>query len=203
VRRVFAEETTAIVADKFHVLKSVNTIIDLCRIAVEKSNNERLQIKRLLLMKTETLQRIKRGKQTGKNGRKWQKRIERFERHLRTHPEIRLLWDLKNKFHGFYRCASPASAQRSFDAILAFLARHEADHPEFRDLQKTLRNWEREILNYFIHRTTNAYIEGLNNRIETFKRKKWGFRNLQNFLKALCYMMFPISATFTDVLLTH
>ena len=48
-----------IVADKFHVIKHVNSVIDLCRVAVEKSVNERFQIKRLMLMKMETFNKIK------------------------------------------------------------------------------------------------------------------------------------------------
>lgn len=224
VRKVFPEERgietssrgtenrgTAIVADKFHIFKHVNKVIDLCRIAIEKSVNERFQIKRTLLMKTETFQKIKQElkqkeleeERTSTNQQKWKTRIERFEQVLQTHKEIQVLWDLKNKIHGFYRCTSLRTAKISWEKILTFLSKHEDIHPEFRDLQNTFKNWEAEILNYFIYRTTNAYIEGLNNRIETFKRRKWGFRKIENFLKALCYMLFPISDFFPKVILDH
>jgi len=210
VRKVFPKEETAIVADKFHIIKHINKVIDLCRVAVEKSVNDQFQIKRLLLMKSETIHKIKqdieRKEEEGtktKNREKWEKKIEKFEQILQTHQEIKILWDLKNKIHGFYKCKSLKTAKLSWKNILVFLLEHEAIHPEFRDLQNTFKNWETEILNYFIYKTTNAYIEGLNNRIETFKRRKWGFRKIENFLKALCYMLFPISDIFSEIILDH
>ena len=194
VKRVFPKAD--IVADKFHVITYTNRVIDLCRIAVEKSVNERFGIKRLLLMKTETLLKLK-------NKPKWKEKVKRFESLLRTNSELKLLWDLKNKLHGFYRCRSIETASESWNILLWFLDEHAATHPEFRDLKSTLLNWEEEILNYFIHRTTNAYIEGLNNRIETLKRKKFGFRSKEQFLKALVYMLFPISTIFQSLIFTH
>ena len=89
------------------------------------------------------------------------------------------------------------------EALLRFLDDHKALHPEFADLKKTFLNWETEILNYFIYGTTNAYIEGLNNRIETFKRKRWGFRSKESFIKCFCYMLFPISHIFQSLVYTH
>lgn len=192
--RVFPDAD--IVADKFHVAAYTNKVIDLCRIAVEKSVNERFEIKRLLLMKMETFHTVR-------HNPKWEYKVKKFESILKAHPEIKLLWDLKNKLHGFYKCKSLETARASWESLHNFLEKHENIHPEFSDLRKTFKNWETEILNYFVHRTTNAYIEGLNNRIETLKRKKWGFRNKENFLKALCYMLFPISGIFSDLIFVH
>jgi transposase len=185
-----------IVADKFHVIKYTNRVIDLCRIAIQKTVNERWQIKRLLLMKTQTFHKLK-------YNPKWEYKIECFQKILKNHPEIKLLWDLKNKLHGFYRCKSSKTAKESWKSILDFLEQHKTIHPEFADLKKTFLNWEIEILNYFIHRTTNAYIEGINNRIETLKRKKFGFRSKEKFIKVLLYMLFPISDIFINLLYNH
>jgi len=193
-----------IVVDKFHVIKHVNNVIDLCRIAVEKSNNDRFEIKRTLLLKTETFLKIKQETQDfpGKNP-KWEYKIKKFESILNAHPEIKILWDLKNKIQGFYRCKSIKTAAKSWTTLFLFLDANTAIYPEFSDLKKTLENWDCEILNYFIFRTTNAYIEGLNNRIETLKRKKFGFRNVLSFLKCLCYALFPISFFFDSPLFFH
>jgi transposase len=194
VRRVFPDAD--IVADKFHVAAHTNKVIDLCRIAVEKSVNERFEIKRILLMKTKMLDKIR-------HKTKWEQKVKKFESILKAHPEIKILWDLKNKLHGFYKCKNLETAKVSWKALHEFLEKHEITHPEFSDLRKTFTNWEAEILNHFVHRTTNAYIEGLNNRIETLKRKKWGFRNKENFIKSLCYMLFPISEIFSDLIFVH
>lgn len=198
------DEEVSIVADKFHVILHVNRVIDLCRIAVEKSNKTRFEIKRTLLMKIETLVSIKqRIKDYPGRYPKLEYRVKKFESVLKAHPEIQSLWDLKNKVHGFYRCKSHETAMQSWGKLLQFLTDHAAMHPEFVDLKKTFLNWETEILNYFVYGITNAYIEGLNNRIETLKRKKFGFRNKQIFLKSLCYMLFPISHVFLETMFTH
>ncbi len=116
-----------------------------------------------------------------------------------------IYWKIRPTIHNatlvrFYKCKSLHTATKAWIALLQFLDTHTSTHPEFTDLKKTLQNWDCEILNYFIFRTTNAYIEGLNNRIETLKRKKFGFRNKLNFLKCLCYALFPVSLFFEYVI---
>jgi len=195
------DENVPIVADKFHVITHTNRVIDLCRIAVEKSVNDRFEIKRTLLMKTKTFLEIKQQtKDFPEKNPKWEYKIKKFEAVLKSHPEIRILWDLKNKVHGFYRCKSIESATTSWIKLLKFIDDNTSIHPEFKDLKKTFLNWETEILNYFIFWTTNAYIEGLNNRIETLKRKKFGFRSKEKFLKCLCYLLFPITDVFQNLI---
>ena len=46
---------------------------------------------------------------------------------------------------------------------------------------RTIRNWFGEIVGYFERRTTNAVVEGINNRLKVLKRCGFGFRNLKNF----------------------
>lgn len=175
-----------VVVDKFHVIKYANAVIDLCRVVVEKSVNERFGIKRLLLMKIETLNKIRRKP-------KWQKKAEYFEKILREHPEIQVLWDLKNFLHAFYRSKNRKTAEKRLAGIIGYLDSHRKEHPEFADLKKTLLNWKPYILNHFDTGITNAYIEGLNNRIETLKRKRFGFRSVKRFLKCVVFSLLPIT----------
>lgn len=185
-----------IVADRFHVIKHVNSVIDLCRVAVEKSVNERFQIKRLLLMKMETFNKIK-------NKPKWKGKAEKFSKLLKEKEDLRILWNLKNRIHDFYRSKTEARAKERFCGLLAYLDTYSGIHPEFLDLHKTLTNWQTQILNYFKYRITNAYIEGLNNRIETLKRKRFGFRNKERFIKTLLFAFLPITLFLSDLILTH
>lgn len=46
---------------------------------------------------------------------------------------------------------------------------------------ETLERWKSEILNYFISRTTNGFVEGLNNKIKLLKRIGFGFTNFEHF----------------------
>lgn len=46
---------------------------------------------------------------------------------------------------------------------------------------ETLERWKSEILNYFISKTTNGFVEGLNNKIKLLKRIGFGFTNFEHF----------------------
>jgi len=186
----------AIVVDKFHVIKYVNGVIDLCRIAVEKSINQRFEIKRILLMKNETIAKVK-------NKPKWKHKVKKFFEILDQNSEIKILWDLKNRIHTFYLAKNMETALERFSGLIDFLDFNFSVHPEFADLKKTLLNWKKEILAYFEHRLTNAFIEGLNNRIETLKRKRFGFRNKLRFIKTLSFALFPITLFISNLIFAH
>lgn len=186
----------AIVVDKFHVIKYVNSIIDLCRIAVEKSVNQRFEIQRILLMKNETITKLK-------HKPKWEYKVKKFFEILEENAEIKILWDLKNRIHTFYLAKDMATALERFEGLLNFLDFNLDIHPEFGDLKKTLLSWKKEILAYFEHRLTNAFIEGLNNRIETLKRKRFGFKNKLRFIKTLSFALFPITLFLSHLIFTH
>lgn len=46
---------------------------------------------------------------------------------------------------------------------------------------ETLKRWKTEILNYFISKTTNGFVEGLNNKIKLLKRIGFGYTNFEHF----------------------
>jgi transposase len=46
---------------------------------------------------------------------------------------------------------------------------------------KTLDNWGEQILNYFNQRTTQGFVEGMNNRIKLIMRRGFGYRNFDRF----------------------
>ncbi len=59
---------------------------------------------------------------------------------------------------------------------------------------KTIINWFGEVVGYFERKTTNAQVEGMNNRLKVIKRCGFGFRNFDNFeRRALLYWHLPDS----------
>ncbi|QXE03325.1 transposase [Terribacillus sp. DMT04] len=48
-------------------------------------------------------------------------------------------------------------------------------------IAKTILQWKKEILNYFVYNITNARLEGTNNLIKTLKRRSYGCPNLYKF----------------------
>lgn len=50
---------------------------------------------------------------------------------------------------------------------------------------KTLRNHWQAILNYFHHRVTSGFVEGINNKIKTITRRCYGIRNISTLFQRL------------------
>jgi transposase len=56
----------------------------------------------------------------------------------------------------------------------------------------TVTNWREEILNYFIERITNGFVEGLNGALRNIIRTAFGYRNFVNFrLRLFAQYSFP------------
>jgi len=49
------------------------------------------------------------------------------------------------------------------------------------------RKYLKQILTYFRYRITNAVGEGLNSKIQTIKKKAYGFRNREHFKMAIYF----------------
>lgn len=49
----------------------------------------------------------------------------------------------------------------------------------------TLDNWLQEIANYFIKRLSSGFVEGLNNKLKTLKRRCYGIPNIAHFFQRL------------------
>lgn len=53
----------------------------------------------------------------------------------------------------------------------------QASESSFITLRRTLGAWKEQILNYFDDRVTNAFAEGITNKVKVIKRSAYGFRN--------------------------
>ena len=164
-----------VVVDRFHVMKQLNTRLTQLRTKYQKQCNP------------ETQKIIK--------GSRWivvrnrselsNKQADQLNRILELCPELRTLYLLKEEFRTIFekiKCKDKAArfidawclrAERTGDKYLAkFLT--------------TFRNWRSQILNYFIERITNGFVEGTNNSLRAIIRMAFGYRNFDNFkLRAL------------------
>ncbi|MEK7778425.1 MAG: transposase [Chloroflexota bacterium] len=98
---------------------------------------------------------------------------------LERYPQLRRAWALKEAFRVWYHSATRAEADQGLKAWEAKV--REASLRPFQALFPMLREWRKEILNYFDHRCTNGFVEGKNNRIKVIKRVAYGYRNNHNF----------------------
>jgi transposase len=90
-------------------------------------------------------------------------------------PEVGIAWMLKEQFAGIYDSPDRTEAEKRLELWIDHIA--NAAIPEFINTWRTLQWWREEILNYFDDRVTNAFAEGITNKIKVMKRRSYGFRD--------------------------
>lgn len=90
-------------------------------------------------------------------------------------PEIGVAWLLKEQFAAIYEAGDRAEAERRLEVWIDHII--EADLVEFTNIWRTLQWWVEPILAYFDDRVTNAFAEGITNKIKVMKRRSYGFRD--------------------------
>jgi len=158
-----------VVADKFHLIRHVNAVVDKVR-SKTQGGNSRGKRQDLFHSRYTLLKGVERLAD-------WEK--ERLKRLFSRYPELKKAWELKERFRSWYRETDRERAEESLRLLEDEIA--ISSLPEFKQLLRTLTNWREEILNYFEYRITNGFVEGKNNRIKTIKRMAYGYRNTDNF----------------------
>lgn len=90
-------------------------------------------------------------------------------------PEIGLAWLMKETFAAIYEAPDRSEAERRLDAWVSHL--EVAGIEQLSGVWRTLQWWRGPILNYFDDRVTNAFAEGITNKIKVMKRRSYGFRD--------------------------
>jgi transposase len=159
-----------VVVDRFHVMKQLNTRLTQLRTTYQKQCDPEIQ----KILKGSRWIIVRNRSELTK------KQAEQLEQILEACPQLRTLYLLKEEFRTIFekiKCRERAArylnawclkAERTGDKFLAkFL--------------KTFKNWRCEILNYFIERITNGFVEGTNNALRVIIRMAFGYRNFANF----------------------
>lgn len=160
IKKVFPN--AKIVIDRFHVIKAVNDNLDKIR----KQSRFKATIrgaKWLLLKNREDLK---------------DEQIEKLDLVLRQSKRLQRAYELKESFRDIYESTQDREiGKKKFEEWL-----HEARYV-YIDAVKTIRNHLDTICNYFLSRTTNGVMEGINNRLKLIKRQAYGFMNFENMRK--------------------
>lgn len=90
-----------------------------------------------------------------------------------NYPALKDAYDAKEAFFGLYDCTSRVEAEQYYGAWENSVSDDVAW--AFKDLRTAMKNWRPEILNYFDHRVTNAFIESMNNLIRLMNRIGRGY----------------------------
>jgi transposase len=159
-----------IVADRYHVMKNLNDVIDKVRRAIQKHlpKDVASQLKGLrwiLLKNQDTLD------DTG---------IQKLQSAYELSPLLRKLHQLKERFRSiFENITDREQAERFLQAWICEVKQFGCD--KLLTFVGTLERWWNPILNYFNRGVNNGMVEGINNRIKLIKRRAYGYRNISNF----------------------
>jgi transposase len=176
-----------VVIDKFHVLFRLAHLIDADRKFIcpglGKGKFENLKQS----MRKPAFKLIKKEK-------------EYLDKMFAQYPELKIRWDIYQKLVQFYSSKDRDEGKNKLQEIREDI--RSLDKLSYlRPFANTLENLENDILNYFNHRTTNAFTEGVHTKIKMLKRTSYGFKNPEIYIKKMMLAFLPFAII--SLLLPH
>lgn len=158
------------VADRFHVMRQLNERLTQMRRTLQAQATPEVQAvlkgSRWVLVKN-------REELTPKEAAK-------LEQVLVACPELRTLYLLKEEFRLIFEKVKTRDQAERF--LRAWVCKAQQTQDKFLlKFVATLLNWWTEILNYFIERVTNGFVEGMNRALRAIIDRAFGYRNFDNF----------------------
>lgn len=159
-----------IVVDRFHVQQHLNDALTKVRRKIQKDltdqQKETIKGSRWLLVRNkEDLTKEEK---------------EKLDEVFKACPILKKCYEAKERFRNiFEKVNNRAYARRKINQWIEDT--HQNNLFYYDKFVKTLENWKQEILNYFISKTTNGFVEGLNNKVKLLKRIGFGFTNFEHF----------------------
>ena len=143
-----------VVVDKFHVLMKSNNAVDKVRASVKRhrmsTNKQRWEFSQVRLAFL------------SKHSKKVRPLLKRW---LSAYPELKAVYDAKERFYGFYSQKTRSAAETFYISWVSKL--DSSARPYFKNLLSCMDGeFKEEIYNYFDEPFTNGFVEALNGRIE-------------------------------------
>ena len=159
-----------VVVDRFHVMKQLNMRLTKLRTTYQKQCDPETQ----KLLKGSRWLLVRNRSELSK------KQEDQLTQILQACPELRTLYLLKEEFRLiFEKIKSRDKAARFLDAWCRKARR--TGNKFLAKFVNTFKNWRNQILNYFIERITNGFVEGTNTALRVITRMAYGYRNFDNF----------------------
>jgi transposase len=170
-----ADAEHKIVFDRFHVMQHVGRAVDTVRKAEHRAlsaqgDNTLARSKYLWLYAEENVP---------------EKAKARFEELRSADLATGRAWSIKETLRHLWNQPDLATATAHWKRWF-FWATHCRLAPIIQAARTVKRHVE-NVLTYFTHRITNAVSEGLNSKIQTIKKRAYGFRNKDNFKTAIYF----------------
>ena len=159
-----------IVVDRFHVAQNLNRVVTKARRDIQRDASD------------ETKQTLK--------GSRWvllknqanlsDDEMAKLELLYQTSPDLKQLHLLKEAFRDIFE--DNQSRDLALTALDAWIEKvRTAKLKALNPFLNTLDNWYHFILNYFNQRTSQGFVEGMNNKIKLIMRRGFGYRNFNRF----------------------
>lgn len=158
-----------IIADRFHVIRLFNNILNKYRLEVT-GDKRKNPVRKLILKKSKDLDIFTR------------KAIYRW---LDLHPKIKEAYFFKEAMHSFYNIRGMNYARKRLTKLTDAMALSTL--PEIQTLRRTLVSWHSQIVNYFENKITNGKTEGFNRVAKLVQRNAYGYKNIDNYRRRLIY----------------
>lgn len=125
---------------------------------------------------------------------------QKLKNYFKRFPGLEAAYKIKELIRALYRRKSYEEAVVALQDIKSRLL--ACRNMNMREFHGTLCRWEKEILNYFLCPISNGYTEGLHTKCKLIKRKSYGFRNVQTYVRKLLLGILPFATfySFTHLL---
>ncbi len=165
---------SVIVTDKYHVIQIAIKHMQNVRKVIQSARKIQIPLKKEMDTNIEDLVP--------------KQKIKLFKYFIK-YPDLRKAYIFKERVRAIYKTSKKEKAQHKYKILKKDLL--NSTDLDMKQLGKTLSNWENEILNYFTHRITNAYTEGIHTKCKLLKRKSYGFRNVETYVRKLILGLMP------------
>lgn len=164
-----------LVFDRYHVMKNINHAVDLVR------RNEHATLK---TQGDETLARTRYLWLYAKENIPFEQRTA-FRELRNSSLRTARAWAIKESLRELWSYRTRWGAARFLKQWLSWALRSKLKPVIY--AARTLQRYRYGLLTYFAHRKTNATLEGINSKIQTVKKRAYGFRNKQHFKTAIFF----------------
>ncbi len=164
-----------VVVDHFHLIQDANRRVDEAR-KIEQDACRREIPKKLFVIGQEKLS---------------PREKERLANYTGLYPSLKEFHWMKEKLRRFYELKCKKTAQKRLKDLIEIA--YLSDDAAMVQWGRTLERWSPQILNFFDHRTTNAYTEGIHTKIKMIKRVSFGFRNIDIYVRKMLLCILPLA----------
>lgn len=164
-----------IVADRFHFCRYVYWALDSVRRRVQQTFHayDRKKCKRMRYVFHKAQDQLT-------EDEKWH-----LDRYLGMSIELKRAYELKEIYRQWFQRAKEIGSEQinlvKEELYKLYEMFEEEGISELASVVKTFKNWQIEILNSFVYKYSNGFLEGINNSTKVIKRNAFGFRSFDRF----------------------